>query len=249
MTKIGASALVTICLLALPGGVRAQGARTSEPPSIRVTGVGEVKVKPDIARLEIGVQTLDKDAARAVRRNAAHADAVIRAIRSLGVRDSDIQTSGLELSAEYTEEKDPKFKGYKVSNTVTITLRKIGDVGKTLDAAVRAGANVATNVTFDINDADKEKAQEEATLQAVADAKREAILLAKASGIKDIELYALNKDGAYQFDFTKNRTNLAGGNIQGGISATYPVAPGRISIGANVTAIYRFASGNLVAIP
>ena len=241
------TALLVVALLALPLMARAQEA-TKLPPTINVTGVGEVKVKPDIARLSVGVETLDKDAGKAVQRNAAQADAVIKAIRALGVRESDIQTSGFDLSSEYTEDKDPKFKGYKVSNTVTVTLRKIEDVGKTLDAAVKAGANVANSVSFDVNDTDKAKAEEEATLKAVADAKRQAILLAKASGIKEIELYILSKTSGFGAGIPEWRAaNIPASNIAP--ATPTPVAPGRIGITASVTAIYRFVSPGPVVIP
>ena len=45
-----------------------------------------------------------------------------------------------------------KITGYQINNQVNVTVRKIDDLGKILDAAVAAGANSIYGVSFSVDD-------------------------------------------------------------------------------------------------
>ena len=156
--------------------------------SIVVSGVGEVKVTPDIARIELGVQTQDKDSAKAVQQNANIADAVIKAVRAAGVAEADVQTTNYSIQpsydpASYGKPTPPKVNGFQVMNTVRVTVRKLADTGKVIDSATKVGANWGGGISLDLNDADKQKAEDAALAKAVTDARRKADIIAKAAGV------------------------------------------------------------------
>jgi uncharacterized protein YggE len=208
-----------------------------------VQGAGEVRVKPDIARLDLGVQTQNADSTKAAQENAARTDAVVKAIRATGVAESDIQTSGYSIFPQYENQpgKNPTITGYQVSNTVRVTVRKIGDTGKAIDAATKAGANFGGGISFDVNDADKQKALDEALAKAVADARRKATTLAKAAGVSDITLVSIEEGSGSPIrpPYPVARMEMAKADVE------TPISPGEQSLTASVTLRYAFTPTKL----
>ncbi len=83
-----------------------------------------------------------------------------------------------------TQQKDnvaPTITGYRVNNQVSVTIRKIEDLGKILDAVVAAGANNVYGINFGVDD--PAAFQQQARAAAVKDAQDKAGQLAKAAGV------------------------------------------------------------------
>jgi len=165
---------------------RSQGSVDQPKPSISVTGEGWADVRPDLAAAQIGVQTRDQDAGRAVEANNQKAQAVIEAIRALGIAEADILTSQFSV---YGQEGFDKETGepsgavtYIVDNTVSVTIRDLSQVGPVLDAALGAGANTVQNLSFTVED--QTAALREARDKALADAKARAEQIAQGAGIE-----------------------------------------------------------------
>ena len=74
----------------------------------------------------------------------------------------------------------PKVNGYQVSNTVTVTVRDLEELGSILDKSVTVGANTINGVSFAV--ADPSKLYDEARKTAFADARSKAELYATAAG-------------------------------------------------------------------
>lgn len=207
---------------------------------ITVSGVGEVKVTPDIARLELGVQTQDIDPQKASADNARIIDAVLKAVRGFGIDEKDVRTSGYNLNPQYDysqrpgENRPPRITGYQVSNSVHVTIRKIADTGRLIDAAVKAGATLANGISFDVNDDDKRKAQDEALSRAVADAERKAKVIARASKAGRIDLLSVVESGG-EPPIVRPMFRAAPMAMA---APTTPVAPGEQTISASVTVRY-----------
>lgn len=185
--KIKLSLLITV--LVLGALLSACGPTTvytqSEPPmrTITVTGTGMVTLTPDVAYVYIGVQTRDASASTAMDDNNSRAQAVIDAIKALGVEDKDIQTTNFSIYPEpvYDDNYNQIGVTYVVDNTVYVTVRDLGILGELLDGAFRAGANQIYSISFDV--ADKTEAISQARLAAVEDARRQADELAAATGV------------------------------------------------------------------
>ena len=56
--------------------------------------------------------------------------------RRAGIADKDIQTSGLNLNAQYdyVENNPPRLRGYQATNQVTVTVRDLARLGSAVDA-------------------------------------------------------------------------------------------------------------------
>ncbi len=234
-------AILLATMLGAPVAVRAQENVPPRPfEGITVQGTGEVRIKPDIARLNLGVQTQDKDVERASQSNAARTQSLIAAIRAQGVEARDIQTTGFSVSPQYDYRPRPNdangtpqpvLTGYIVNNEVRVVARRVENAGRVLDAAIRAGANTAGGLSFDLND--RPTARDEALRGAVADALRKATVMSGAAGTGTVRLVALvegSSDAPPRPIFTLARAAAAG--------AATPVEAGEIVVSASVTAYY-----------
>ena len=147
--------------------------------SVSVSGQGQVKVTPDIATITFSVESRGTDLTSVQGDNATRTQAVIDKLKSLGIADADLQTTGYNVSPQY--DRDQKLTGYVVTNGVRAVVRKIGSLGATIDAAVGAGANRVYGVSFDV--ANKADAMTHAREAAVADARGKAEQYAKLTGV------------------------------------------------------------------
>ncbi len=237
---VAAAGLLAAIASGIPQAYAQERERDSDMNGIMVQGKGEVQVKPDIARLTLGVQTQAADSTRAAEQNAEITQKVTSAIRGAGVAEKDIQTNNYSIYPQYEnprpepagrEPRQPQIIGYQVSNTVRVTVRKVGDVGRMIDAAVKAGANVAGGIAFDLDD--PTKAKEEALRKAVADAQRKAQVVADAAKVPQIRLVAVQEGSV---DYVRPMHEAA---FARAADAATPVSPGEQTVTATVTARYR----------
>lgn len=158
----------------------------AEPlPSITVTGTGEVLVKPNLVRVNIGVVTQFESASAGVRRNNEAVEKLLGALDEYGIAESDIQTSNFSVAPQYKYDRSgqaPRLIGYRVTNQVRVAVRRIADLGALLDEVVTAGANQINDVTFAVNEA--KSFEDTARRRAMADAHRKAALYAQEAGVR-----------------------------------------------------------------
>jgi uncharacterized protein YggE len=166
-------------LLTRPTAAQAQSNGVPGMRQITVIGTGEVKVVPDTASVQIGVETTAPTTKDALAQNTAQANAIIEQIKQLGVAEKDIQTSGFNISPTYSSD-GREVTGYTVSNQVSVVIRDLAQAGTLLDQVVQAGANRIYGVSFTV--ADPAAALAQARDKAVADAKARADQLAKGTG-------------------------------------------------------------------
>lgn len=164
--------------------LQADASPTASPRTISVSGTGKVYLTPDMATLSIGVQTENKQAARAVEENNRRASEVIATIRKFGVDAKDIRTTNFSISPMYDYGPNGERLGiyYRVDNTVLVTVRDLDVIGDLLDAVVQAGSNQIYGIQFDVSD--RTAALAEARQAAVADARAQAEQLAQAAGVQ-----------------------------------------------------------------
>lgn len=166
-------------------------AQTPPPPSPRepasqetvsVSGVGRITLTPDRAVFSVGVQSMAPTVAAAVQENNARVAAILAALRQLGATDREIRTSNVSIypQQDHQDGRRPRIVGYQVSNTITVTRTNPAEVGRFLQAAVDAGANTVSGVSFTVSD--PARGREPALQAAFADARAKAEVLARAAG-------------------------------------------------------------------
>lgn len=214
--------------------------RSSQPQpvdrTIAVNGTGNVYADPDVAYINIGVHTQNADPKVALASNTTQAQAVIDAIKAIGVADKDIQTSNFNVypSTQYGPNGETLDTVYMVDNTVYVTVRDLTKLGALLETVVTSGANNINGIMFDI--LDKDTLASEARKKAVEDAQKQAQDIADAAGVQLGELMYVN---VYYSGTTYPQYEGKGGG--GGYSSTVsvPVSAGKMVINAEVNMTYK----------
>jgi hypothetical protein len=151
-------------------------------PQIVVTGHGEVKVSPDRATIQIAVQTRAVTASDAAAQNATKQQAVLSALRALGLTNDQLSTINYQVYPEqrYEQGKDPVIAGYNVTNTIVADIRRLDQVGKVIDAALSHGANLISSLQF--YSSNTQAARRTAIGSAIEMARADAEAAARAAG-------------------------------------------------------------------
>lgn len=154
-----AAAVVVIAVLVIVGGARAQDA-TPEPVTpypvntITVVGTGVARGEPDIATVELGVETFNTSVGEAFAQANTALENVVNTLTALGIAPEDIYTSNLSVynSPRFNPETGTEERGYTVSNTVRVTVRDVAQIEAVIDAAISAGATQLYGLTFNVDD-------------------------------------------------------------------------------------------------
>jgi uncharacterized protein YggE len=145
-------------------------------PEITASGHGEIKVPPTHAILYLIVETPAGNAAAAASENARVSQATIQSLRNAGVKENEISNGGYSLSQNYERDKP---KGFIARNTIRVDI-PVANVGKAIDAAVATGSARVSPIQFHANELSAPR--REALRMAVEEARRDAEVLAEASG-------------------------------------------------------------------
>ena len=223
--------------------VQAQDAATKAPerPSISVSAQGSTRVTPDRATIQIGVQTRGATASAASAENARVAQRVIAAIRALGIGSEQISTVNYSVNPEYRhiENRSPEVTGYTVHNTVVVDVRQIEQVGRVIDASLGAGANMINSLDFYASNT--EEARRAALAAAVAKARLDAEVIARAAGGTLGSLAEANV-GAYMIPTRRENIAMLRGDVAMAAPPT-PVEPGSELLSVQVMTRWYFVPG------
>ncbi|HVN55047.1 MAG TPA: SIMPL domain-containing protein [Anaerolineaceae bacterium] len=148
--------------------------------SIQVSGAAVVYVAPDRALLQLGVQSNGTTPDGTLNENNQVVQKVIAAVRGLGVEAKDIATDYNIVYPVYDNSDSLVIKGYRIDNTVSITLRDVRQVDDAILAAFRAGANEVQDVQFYTSEL--RKVRDQAREMAMKAAGEKAGALAAAAG-------------------------------------------------------------------
>lgn len=236
----------TLLALAVPAAAMAQsqpqgGAPLTvqavvDRPALNLSAYGEVKVAPDMATISFGVVTEATTAAEAMRLNAVRMNEVMTALRRAGIAERDVQTSGLNLSAQYdyVQNEPPRLRGYQAQNRVTVIINDLNAVGSTADAVVAAGVNQIDGISFGLKD--PSAAENQARRLAVRALQSKASLYADALGVQLGGIRSLSEGGGYSapppMPMYAARAEMA---MDAGST---PVAAGRLSVRIDITGVY-----------
>lgn len=236
-----ASAAAALAMMTAQPAFAATVEIEAEGPVIELSVMEQVTTAPDIVTIGAGVSTEARTAVDAMRQNAVEMRKVIDRIKSLGVADQDIQTTGINLNARYDYERATQrqvFRGYQVANRVSVKLREIDETGQVLDALVSAGATDLSGPTFSIEDdaAAKDKARE----RALETAQQRAEAYAKMLGYDGVKVLSISE--VIRSNGPVPQYSARGMIAEEALDAAAPVQPGQVSTGVNVTIKYEMTS-------
>lgn len=240
---MAASALAVATLSAPAAHAQSQGGTAltvqavNTTPSLNLSAYGEVKASPDMATINFGVQTEAPTAAEAMRQNAEQMTRVMAALRRAGIPEGKVQTSGLNLSAQYdyVENSAPRLRGYQASNQVTVVIEDLTKVGTTADAVVSAGVNQINGISFGLSD--PSEYEDQARRLAVQNLQAKAQLYASALGVRLEGIRTLSEGGGYAPQ-PPMPMYAARAMAMDSAGASTPVSAGELSVRIDISGIY-----------
>lgn len=227
----------TLAVLALLSSITVA---TAEPvvPTLTVTASGEVVARPDVARVTAGIVSEARTTAEALAGADKAAAALLTEAEAAGIAKADVTTSNFSVTPVWSSRTTPdgapsRITGYSVSNTFTLEVRRIADLGPLLERLVAKGTNTVSGIAFDVSDADKRR--DEARVAAVTAARARAELLATAVGQRLVRVLSIG-EGATDRPMPRLYAKAAMG-----APGAVPVEAGSQTISAEVTMTFELA--------
>ncbi|WP_160009722.1 SIMPL domain-containing protein [Rhizobium sp. 18055] len=209
---------------------------------ISVIGEGRATMAPDMAVLNFSVVKQEKTAREALDGNNKAMSDVLGALKKAGIAERDLQTSGFSVQPQYRfpqgtdgQQLPPELIGYQVSNSLTVRVRDLSQLGPIIDQAVTLGVNQGGDIQF-TNDK-PESAMEEARKGAVADAMARAKTLAEAAGVKLGSVIEINESGPRPQPVPVMRAAM----MKSGADAGVPIQGGESSYNISVNVTFAIA--------
>ena len=194
-----------------------------------IAGFGEatVSVRPDLAKVNLGVLTQAPSANEAATKNADQTSALITALRAVLGANADVRTVSYSVNPTYTYPAGGQatLTGFQASNMVQATMTDLGVIGRVIDVGVQAGANRIDGIQFGLKDDEPVRAQ--ALRAAAQKAKAKVETIASGLGVRTGAILAA--DEGYQL----SRVATASASLTA--AAATPVESGTYDVRATVT--------------
>ena len=217
--------------------------------SVQVSGAAVVNVAPDRASIQLGVQTNGSTPTAVEDENTRATQAVIQAIRRLGVDAKDIATDLYVIEPVYDDYSALHIQGYRINNIIAITLRDVSKTSPVISAALQAGANQVVNVEFFTSEL--RKYRDQARAMAVKAASEKAQALAESAGAETNCILTISENSSSYYNgwwygrtpnqnqWTQNAVqNVDPGSAARTPSGDEPVSLGMISVRAEISATF-----------
>jgi uncharacterized protein len=223
---------------------------------LSLSAEGRSRRVPDLATFNVGVVTTGTLAAEALTNNSRQMESVVAALKRAGIGERDIQTSAVTLQPRYSSpdrdaqilarqtgqpyvptNEPPRIIGYEARNTVQVRVRRLGEMGKIIDTLTRVGANEINGPMFSIDQ--PRAAEDEARQEAIRIGRERAELYARASGMRVSRILSISEGGGY---YAVQQSIVVSGSSYApppppppAPERDAPVAPGELTVGANVS--------------
>ena len=173
---------------------------------------------------------------------------MVNAVQELGVEAKDIATDYFLVYPVYQDYSSLVIKGYRIDNTVSITVRDVNLADDILIAALRAGANEVQDVQFYTSEL--RSYRDQARSLAMTAASEKAQLLAEAAGAQAGCVLSISENTWYSYygswrggremamwaqNVVQNTASVQGSSSEADDS---PISLGQIAVRAEVTASY-----------
>ncbi len=221
--------LVVLCFIALIA--QGQGA-CPNPKIVKTIGTAELKVTPDQALIQFGVERQSATARTAKVAVANVSRKILAALKGLGVEDKDIQTAYLYLQPMIDYRKGLRITNFTAEQSLSVTLRDLSKLDSVMDAVISAGANHIEGIQYQSSDLRKYKDQ--ARDEAAKAAREKAEALAKALGNEIGKTYSVEEVPQTEGYYGVLNGYAANSAMEEDKSRAPSTAPGELTVKASV---------------
>lgn len=155
--------------------------------TIRVTGKGQIKVKPDVTRITLTLTGCYPEYGQTIQKSSEETEELKRTLLPCGFEQSELKTLRFDVDTKYesyTERNKYKerFVGYDYTHVLKIEFASDHDrLGKILFALAHCSVQPEFLISYTVGD--PEAAKNEVLGKAITDAQAKAVVLAQAAGV------------------------------------------------------------------
>ncbi len=162
--------------------------------TIRVTGRGQIKVKPDTTRITMTLTDVFEEYDETLLRSSEDTEALKDVLSAFGFERSDLKTLSFNVDAEYERYRDKnndykqRFVGYRFDHVLKVEFKSDNDrLGRILYALANCIVRPEFRISYTVKD--PEATKNLLLGKAVTDAAEKAAVLTRAGGVrlKDIQ--------------------------------------------------------------
>jgi hypothetical protein len=147
----------------------------------KVVGNGLVETYPDIAILQLGVVTEDKNLINARKLNDRKMNQVLRVLEKYRIESENIKTISFTIVPLYDYVEGRRiFRTYEIQNMLEVTITELNILGNLIEESIEQGVNRQVGIEFKTSQ--QSQYYEEALKQAVVNSKEKADAMAKVLG-------------------------------------------------------------------
>lgn len=155
--------------------------------TIRVTGKGMLRVKPDLMRITLSLEGTNMEYGKALEQSARDTEKLKELMAGFGLERSSLKTLRFDVDTEYCRDKvgdsyESRFAGYKYEHVMKVEFPADRErLGKILYALAHCPMQPEIRLSYTVSD--PEGAKNELLSRAVTDAKEKARVLTQAAGV------------------------------------------------------------------
>ncbi|MCP4933898.1 MAG: SIMPL domain-containing protein [bacterium] len=224
LVAIATMAAVALLVLCQPKPLHAHDGDHDEAKAARtltLSATGSISSRPDMANISTGVTSEAVKARDALDDNNDAMARMMKSLKAAGLESRDIATSQFSVQPRYQHFKNgraARIIGYRVSNSVRITVRNLNQLGTILDRMVTVGSNRISGIQFGLQDPDKtlNDARKDA-MRAVLD---KAALYARAADVRLGDIVSISEQANRNFPRPMKMRSMRA-------KSSVPIAPGQ----------------------
>lgn len=169
----------------------------SNMKTLRVTGKGQIKVKPDMTRITIGLEGTYKEYVETLHRSAQDTNHLKDILSAFGFERGDLKTLLFNVDTKYESYKEQqgvykrRFIGYKFRHIIKVEFESDNErLGKILYTLANCPMKPELRISYTVSD--PEAAKNELLGKAVKDAKEKASVLTSAADVTLKEIQSID---------------------------------------------------------
>ncbi|WP_059016572.1 SIMPL domain-containing protein [Mycobacterium sp. M26] len=203
----------------------------NNPRQVTVVGNGQVKGVPDTLTADVSIEASAPDVTTATNQTNDRQKSVLNALNASGIDAKDISTTGVSLQPQYGTDGST-ISGYRASNSIQITIRKLDTASQVLANVISAGGDATriNSVSYSIED--DSKLVSDARARAFNDAKERAAQYAELSGLSLGKILLISESPGSEPP--PPPTPMP----RGAMASDVPLQPGEQTVGFSVTAVW-----------
>lgn len=216
--------------------------------TITIKGIGKLSLKPDQVVVSLTLKATDKNYDKAMNTAAKHLEQLRGALVGIGFTKDDLKTTNFNVGTEYESERDKNgnykriFIGYSVTHKLKLEFDFDSQrLSQTLGAIAACIAEPELNVQFTVKD--KESVNAALLENACVNAKANAGILAKASGVTLGDLISIdyNWGELHLFSPTQYDMEDACMRLSSAAPTSIEIEPDDIDISDSVTFVWEIS--------